>query len=133
MNVASLEVSKELYELSNCRWGVTNPQQWMWIKYPKNVYTGSGANRRYDGEDWNNVKCVPVTYRGKHNMIAPAYDLGCLIRKLPRQSAVNLMYTEGAEAVYMQRKPWVTIHAPTPEDALCRLAIELVKQGRFSV
>lgn len=59
------------------------------------------------------------------------YSLDYLLRKLPAQSSVNMMYTKGAEATYMQKKPWIRVTANTPADALCKLAIALFKEGKL--
>jgi hypothetical protein len=152
MSVASLELSKKLYELSGFKWGITNEKQWMWVTYPKGVYTGSGPNRTYEGEDWSYTKCVPQNYRGSNAMVAPAYDVGSLQRKLP--SSIPSKEHKGKRAYLTTRKDerdpdnidkgyvyfaWYAVigddpsdygvHADTPENAICKLAIELLEGG----
>lgn len=113
MNVASLELCKELYELS----GWTKPKdddEWHW----ESVTT----------EKW----------------IAPKYDLGYLLRKLPSlpdpefgeeesyyPHVVNLQTHSMAGYFDEDFSLWGewTATALTPEDAACKLAIELWKQG----
>jgi len=108
---ASLELSRTLFELSG--WDKT-----YWY---------------YDG------KKVVIRAGFIDNFIqAPAYDLGYLIRKLPPDTAI---INQGR--LFKDSKPYLAVRrtytsdplthigceADTPENALCKLAIELYKQG----
>jgi len=106
MNTASLELSKELYELSG--WGTDL--------------------------EWRSDSTTDIS--GAY----PAYDLGFLLRKLPRWVEDGMLelstrqgrFREGWLASYvdMDDQPTgVEGCAETPEDALTLLAIELFKQG----
>lgn len=128
MNVASLELSKELYELSG--WKDTS---FSWasvidktVAYKPLVRATIGSNSAWH-ED-------------------PAYDLGYMLRKLPHRTQKNGQFNLSP---YLDYKPhpfpnlpttmvmWQAQYGPeahrqlgdTPEDAACRLAIELFKQG----
>lgn len=95
MNVASLELSKELYAAS-------------WIP----------------------------------EFLCPAYDLGYLLRKLPdwyetpgvedKEFGMACLIVEKRKAGYMNNDTGqyvFNVAADTPEDTLCKLAIELFKQN----
>jgi len=110
MNVASLELSKELYELSG--WDDTN----LW--------------HADDPEADTSIGFAAMAEPNEHEVYAsiPAYDLGYLLRKLEGLD-VGIYYTN-------TWRSWVaTAHdnqqgkADTPEDAACKLSIELFKQG----
>lgn len=98
MNVASLSLCKELYELSG----------WDSLEYHPNAVG------------------TPIT--------CPAYDLGYLLRKLPRgcyiaQTRKGWTASSGnAREIFGKQSP-ITLNADTPEDAACKLVIELFKQG----
>ena len=108
MNVASLGLCKELFELSG--WGA-------------------------ELNDWRSGT-------GTTSGAYPAYDLGYLLRKLPETvSEDGSLYTSwlsmdnlgsgGWQFGYRKgaAKPDPKGIADTPEDAACKLAIELIKQG----
>lgn len=100
MNVANLELCKELYELSN--WTTDK-----WIDgdtgLPINGYLAVGD--------------------------VPAYDLGYLLRKLPPSYSVRHT-SEGVFTVILHQGVLSKqTQADIPEDAACKLAIELFKQG----
>lgn len=118
MNVALLELCRELYELSG--WG--------------------------DGSDMNKLKWLDYY----DDWSVPAYDLGYLLRKLPsyieqqgnldgidrqRRVAFQIRKWERPEVVWFAEyheiyyRPLYRTEADTPEDAACKLAIELFKQG----
>jgi hypothetical protein len=119
MNVASLELCKELYELSG--W---NTDLAFW------------SNETPDG--W---EVVFELHAGDE--FFPAYDLGYLLRKLPHEIEVDGVpgYYLRIEAPcrggnqwmfnYSHMKPIETWNE-SPEDAACKLAIELFKQGVLS-
>lgn len=98
-DIASFELCKELYELSGWESG-----QWV------NVNTGTKLDGRY-----------------------PAYDLGYLLRKLPTTEIYHGRNKTGdykAEwRFYGGDSKVIRFWAATPEDAACKLAIELFKQG----
>lgn len=109
MNVASLELCKELYELSG--WYDTS---FVWSR-------NSLANR-------------PLTFKPDAVFDdPPAYDLGFLIRKMPRR--VKLRTYSNGYAVQWQKNGAVyrnqerMFEAESPEDCLCMLAIFLLKEG----
>lgn len=112
MNVASLELCKELYELSG--WDYTGlcyaENKQGWFLESGNVFDNYGAEKQWG--------CVA------------AYDLGYLMRKLPKYYAV-WRNTETWKVNYVTEALRLEsdIDADTPEDAVCRLAIELFKQG----
>lgn len=101
-NVASLELCKELYELSG----------WEPLDYGVLEKAAFGH---------------------------PVYDLSYLLRKLARPHSyghdIQLTYTHDLEhkwqaAVhYIPHTNYVAESCDTPEDAACKLAIELFKQG----
>lgn len=115
MNVASLDLCKELYELS--KWADT---YMMW-----------GNDDESNDRVLKNDLYMGVDY------LAPAYDLGYLLRKLPYKLDNNKflqvsMGSVSAVARYGavgQAKLSLIKRADTPENALCKLAIELFKQG----
>lgn len=105
--VASLELCKELYELSG------------WIDPSQNGYS--------------------------HVPGAPYYSLGYLLRKLAVVQMITLRYVHSGYRLSLDSPEWYDkwicflpdtrqgdyIVADTPEDAVCKLAIELWKQGIF--
>jgi hypothetical protein len=148
-DVASLELSKELYELSG--WDDT------YCKWNNFYYTDGRGNRRLDR--WR-IKHSRTTTDGK--LIVPAYSLGYLLRKLPDQLGNwehNFVYRLSMKKIdhsyffeYSNHAWWrdnkakftragydtssdnlaygiKPVTADTPEDAACKLAIELFKQG----
>jgi hypothetical protein len=93
---------------------------------------------------WGNSKndYVPPHTIYPKGKIVPAYDLGYLLRKLPREyQNVNFYrkgelwgiinnYDTGGFKIYVDKGVRVvTIEAQTPEDCLAKLAIELFKNG----
>jgi hypothetical protein len=124
MNVASLELCKELYELSG------------WIQYFDWHYDEDGQLKKYvEGSVFTGI---------------PAYPLGYLLRKLPKTLDLgkpkvrDLHIVAGGDcwvADYKYRMPsqqqeWMHMYdkaklteATTPEDAVAKLCIELFKQG----
>lgn len=109
MNVASIELCKELYEVSG--WKET------------------GFEYRLDD---NNKLFYRKERQWAYISSLPAYDLGYLLRKLPVVSEVS-HYTEFYYAKYVNLKHItsddIQTQADTPEDAAAKLAIELFKQG----
>lgn len=125
MNVASLELCKELYELS----GWELPIQFCETCYGQGVlYDTNPANP--DGEPLPAQcrECEGGTYKG--------YDLGYLLRKLPRyidKTRLTIQPTNEKQwcASYDYETGLSTrdCFADSPEDALALLAIELFNQG----
>jgi hypothetical protein len=124
MNVASLELCKELYELS--KWFDTG-------------YKHYEINGKYEilpsikiTDDWGDEG------RNVLSMLAPAYDLGYLLRKLePLTEERGRLFvttrnvgdwTAGFSATYDAFHDDKGI-ADTPEGAVCSLAISLFKAG----
>jgi hypothetical protein len=119
MNVASLELCKELLELSG--WEDT----YFW----------------WDKDEQRVPEKQMVVQAGKiFADDTPAYDLGYLLRKLPHKHNGGVLVIAACNtdewcAQYfswwhedMKAKSEVLV-ADTPEDAACRLAIELFKQN----
>ena len=114
MNTASLELCKTLHELSG--WDDTY--------------------HYYDADDVVDEKAHAMFMSRDKN--CPAYDAGYLLRKLPKyidkkhwlylQPISYIVWAAGykdTENAKFDPDAW----ANTPEDALCKLAIELFKQG----
>lgn len=110
MNVASLDLCKELYELSG--WEMT------WFRW----YEDADGNRELS--DGTNMGGMDYTN---------AYDLGYLLRKLPKPAGISQMLSSDevwiatSGGFHPNKHPY--LGAETPEDAACKLAIELFKQG----
>lgn len=115
MNVASLNICKELYELSG----------WTWTEKCWETRTNQG---------WN-INLRPYADSSQNDGLSryyPAYDLGYLLRKLPVVTEVH-KYSDHFHARYVNVKRLIDepieINSGTPEDATAKLAIELFKQG----
>ena len=70
MHVASLELSRELYELSG--WDDRRAIQYYW-----------------HGDDLDHVTVVDAEQHEPECAVYPAYDLGYLLRKLPESTVVS--------------------------------------------
>lgn len=137
MNIASLDLCTELYEVSG--WKNTSE------KWRKEMFKG-GYVLTHSPAGYDNT---------------PAYDLGFMLRKLPRKlKGVNSKQRDGNFNLYASRGKgaWVASYADedssiirrlkkdaetqnnrnfwflafsadTPEDAACKLLCELIKQG----
>lgn len=108
MNVASLELCKELHKLSGWETGY-------WFSLDER-----------STEPFQGTRDNPFS-------VCPAYSLGYLLRKLP---TTQVYHGRGRAGDY--KAEWhfyggdnktVKCWADTPEDALTLLAIELIKQG----
>lgn len=118
MNTASLNLCKKLYELSGWNepsegWYKDNNEEWI------------GVRALYDHKPGGDINVDT-----RSNFISPAYDLGYLLRKLP----LGTELTKGTKGYfiappYQYRKRSMAEYFDTPEDAACKLAIELFKQG----
>lgn len=113
MNVADSSLCEELFTLSS--WHDTD--NWYY----------DGAVDAYRGWVDYGTKC------------SPAYDLGFLIRKLPhvflaktKKSGYRARYIKGRWGKNGIEKQ-ITEAAETPENALCTLAIHLIKEGLIEV
>lgn len=116
MFVANQELCKELYELSG--WGYDCEFHYLHREIFNRQPRQSDLKDGITEEDY-----------------APAYDLGYLLRKLP-----PTIPSDGADwMLQMQRGSggwffaygvdWLESEGDTPEDAACKLAIELIKSG----
>ena len=135
MNVASLELCKELYEISG--WDDTGdgyvpeyePDEPPVIFIPENkfAYTHNGQDHYYVTKESDLYQVVYI----------PAYDLGYLLRKLPHHDED---FTYWMDLGPIENGHWGVSYdcedmdkyisfGDTPEDATCKLAIELFKQG----
>lgn len=172
MNVANLELCKELYELSGWEFDEQHCRiEKVWIESFSTSEMGQGHDdydktppeerKQYHVGDFvvrDNPKNfvgvpenVPWGWANKYyeetiKRSVPAYDLGYLLRKLPAKidtgESVELHEIYGWLYMSMAEdgKEWhfgygvVDLHgqADTPEDAACKLAIELFKQGVLS-
>lgn len=101
MHVASLELCKELCELSG------------WVDC-HDKYRSDGTLVSWGFSGWKSREC-------------PAYDLGFLLRKLPYAELRNWrgIYTAWRNTP----ANFPPIEADTPEDCAAKLAIELFKTG----
>lgn len=122
MNVASLENCKTLWKLS----------EW-------------GGDFRIDDVTSFIYKEAHVIYRtNKSDGGIPAYDLGYLLRKLPQGrdedinesitldlgfSKAQIRYHKSFRGDRDTATKMLSVEADIPEDAACKLAIELFKQG----
>jgi hypothetical protein len=124
MEVASLELSKELYELSG--WGNVGTYS---SKNPFNYW----VDRTHDDREHE------LNYGGGNipsdGGIYPAYDLSYLLHKLPQKIVRKINHilmlspTSGGDWRIWYDGETFIFYADTPEDAACKLAIELIKQG----
>lgn len=136
MNVANLELCKELYELSgwddmpgktSFEWYKPLDEIQDWVLKPKQHFSSHQARELHD-----------------EACLCPAYDLGYLLRKLAVKDGWThgrfdlsncLMPHESANEYYWSAtynsfdNGFPVGEAETPEDAACKLAIELFKQG----
>lgn len=136
--VASLELCKELYELS----GWTNAE-YIWDNSPSfedGLIESTAKSQGFDVK----AERTPVTktrYASK-DFICPAYSLSYLLRKLPahilsaKHEEQTWLFVEkdddgyGAGYQTITGETWELYYpADTPEDAACKLATELFKQG----
>lgn len=135
MNVASLDLCKELYELSGWDGAAFRHCQFRNVSSPEDqrhmVY--STVESTDDAQDMEE-RIFIVDYRNW-----PAYDLGYLLRRLPGYAVLKHVDAEHAldedtfwKAVYQShlRGQWVEAEgSDTPEDAAAKLTIELFKRG----
>jgi len=121
VNTASLALCKELYELSG----------WIEVTYEHELV---------NGESYTTTLPVKEMEHGDRNTYIPAYDLGFLLEKLPQNSWVGYVDTSGQRGYALAKTyAWnekgtdidriVQCSADIPEDAACKLAIELFARG----
>lgn len=126
MNVASLELCKELCELSG------------WTKSDPRIFEIENAWRPTPLASGKNYRLINIGPNTPEDI--PAYVLGYLLQKLPKtfDGYYFDLSVEGkgwvAEYFTNDYTPDRPIHkfgseADTPEDAVCKLAIELFKQS----
>lgn len=134
-NVTSLELSKELYAVSgwdssiaggNARWCEIAPDQWEYLRL-------------------NDATAYEPSFKNEWFAGIPAYELGYLLRKLPRKiddvdgqilflsifpSPTNSTQWEAnyGGIDYKAVLPYQA-YADTPENAIAKLCIELFKQN----
>ncbi|MDR6794200.1 hypothetical protein J2X12_003471 [Pseudarthrobacter oxydans] len=121
MNVANFELNKKLYELSGWKDGV------------EHVYYSNAGEVSAE-----NVWPLSAVFDKPGNV--PAYDLGFLLRKLPRKLQNDQYRLDLAPSVASWRAAYddddgmvkLSVFADTPEDATAKLAIELFKQGTLT-
>lgn len=144
MNVASLELCKELYELSG--WEdtlvhyITSDES---MHFDEKIGVNTVEEKIVGLRPNNTVGCDECEGAYAAETI-PAYDLGYLLRKLQPLSKIQnlsesyivldhadyLGWRARLESKYdSHRDKWIEQHADTPEDAACKLAIELFKSG----
>lgn len=119
MYTASLELNKELYQLSE--WKGESCYQLIEVLSPD-----TGRVLRKHTVNY----AVSLSYVNERNRngcrITPLYDLGYLLRKFLGKGGIEIRY--GDKSIIASSHLW-SIEADTPEDAVCLLAIELFKQG----
>jgi hypothetical protein len=126
MFVASLGLCKELYEVSG--WLIEDDTSQKWF---------------YDGDRFEEMPPLLIAKQfdpdiDNPEFCWPAYALGYLLRKLPLEHTYR-KYTGSLRIEYvdLDEKLWeagydtddTNAYADTPEDAACKLAIELFKQN----
>jgi hypothetical protein len=123
VNAASLELSKELYELSG--WGKSAYVYHIHDGLLKYFSYSDHSNQPYivDGTAYS---LSPEEKAGEHT---PAYDLGYMLRKLPSTTNIGRVsinrYVIGLGSMNMKYKQF----ANTPEDVAAKLCIALFKKG----
>ena len=113
MNIARLDLCKELYELSG----------WAQSLYEHELLSG---------EHYTTTLPRKAMEHSSQNIYIPAYDLGYLLRKL--QTTIDYLRPSTVSKQWVVKGPWSEdedslIYADTPEDAAALLDIELFKQG----
>lgn len=129
MNVASLELCRELYELSG--WGKSAFSYHIHDGLQKYFIYSDGSNPPYivDGTAYSLSEDERA---GEHT---PAYSLGYLVRKLPSYWEIHPARNRYVAANFngiVNSSSRAIKHVcieDTPEDAAAKLAIELFKQG----
>lgn len=120
MNTVSLDLCKELYELS----GWNDSDKWYCLK---NFTT----DPEYELED----SPIVADYIPDGNI--PAYDLGFMLRKLPKKRVKLRNYLRANQTSWKCQFSIddgghtydIVEEARSPEDAACKLLCELIRQG----
>lgn len=128
MNVANLELCRELYALSGLGWDkaadkpdVLGVQQWYSDEHTLEFMV-----------NWREERFKPWV---------PAYSLGYLLRKLPQTAVVSMQdgngnvngyYADSYKLLDRKQEP-KRFEADTPEDAACKLLIKLIQEGVVKV
>lgn len=123
MNVTSLELSKELYEVSGWR-----------TKYVicdvlySDVTGGANWKRSWD-VPWE--VCNELGQENGYDFIAPTYRLGFLLRKLQSQEYAwgSLSFMGDVWTAEYEYANGFKANADTPENAAAKLIITLFEQG----
>lgn len=122
-DTASLELCKELDELTNYKW--QHETQFRWLCLPKLIHKGSSPE-----QDFNSWQVKHLSYRGQYRVDwYGAYDAGYLLRKLP----ARISLTKGEYYGATWSNEYGTLHhsftGKTPEDALVKLCLKLIEAG----
>lgn len=141
MHVASLELCKELYELSgwsDCLFGYFRTSK-LGGKFGDSwVDDGHVVKTRIEAKLLG-IKGLPIDELSDY----PAYDLGYLFAQLLPAGTFSVKYVSPSDPGATDLKEWYgkcIAYTPgmrqgdypvdgSPADALCKLAIELIKQG----
>jgi len=138
-DVASLELSRELYKLS----GWKDTIYW-WRFHKLNKLSKLYTFNEMDNDRYR-FRNSPETPRfNEENEFFPAYDLGYLLRKLEAsEKTIGIEYHSLEQPLSMDLKEWAGLYtastadmpqreypyAGVPEDAAGKLCIELFKRG----
>lgn len=123
MNVASPTLCEELYDLSDCNWGGWSGPD---TDY---VYVQKTKGFIIDGPDDFPPELVNSSLdKDPVYWWVPAYDLGYLLRKLPHETTLRKSIGD-FEHDYIAMHRIFNGVANTPEDAVAKLTIELIKVG----
>ncbi len=112
MNTASVDLCKKLYQLSG----------WVEATYEHELL---------NGEHYTTTLPAREMKHSTQNTYIPAYDLGYLLRMLPKDFSLQPIIGASWHIEYSSRSHRSNIikQADTPEDAACKLAIELFTRG----
>ena len=102
------------------------------MNFVKNLPSIELCRELFDLSGWEygiDVRVVPKSMGGVYK--APTYDLGYLVRKLPKKFLLEAEPWGGSSKKENWRIKTLqgAAEADTPEGAACKLAIELFKQG----
>lgn len=129
-NVASLELCKELYELTGGEKALRS-----WHNTPF-AWADVAIEHKPPAKPIWEPRVVPNNFQALCDFV-PAYDLGYLLRKLPDHVRIYKNIEPSKRATNTAKADWYRAFLPfhasatadTSEDAACKLAIELFKQG----
>lgn len=130
MSVAALELCRELYKLSD--WTGTD-KVWSHRVFGGRAGTMTlSPDGKYRPRKYTAMKWVVAHTDSKQKEVVPAYSIDYVIRKLPRIGVKLQNYTTGWVAQWNgegTRNFEHSVSGDTLEDAVVRLAIELLRQG----